>query len=114
MTALLQNIECRTGHLPHLDKTGDFVSLLQDEEDRLTSILDSAVYNGFGATVRIDGKSHVLGQLLYDAIDMQGAPDGAEVMQELISSAFDHNPQAMKLVNKLIAAWAKANAEVSE
>lgn len=98
----------------HLDKTGDFVHMLQEEEDRLAGILENAVRNGITGTVRIDGRTQVLGQILYDAIDYPDAPDGAEVMNVLIRAARGGDLGAKHLVDKLISIWAKNSAEVSE
>lgn len=105
------NIERIASGPEFLDRTGDYLDLLQKAEQDLAGTLKDAVYKNL-SMVRIGPTSKPLVVLLNDAADYSDGPAETEILDTLLRIARKGDVDAQDLIGRLIAVYAKYHAEV--
>jgi hypothetical protein len=111
MNARIPNIERIDSGPDYLDRTGDYVELLQKAEQSLIDTLKDALYKN-GSMVRIGAVSKPLAVVLNDATDYPEGPAETEIMDVMLRIARKGDVDAQELIGRLIAVYAKYHAEV--
>jgi hypothetical protein len=94
-----------------LDRTGDYLDMLQKAEQVLIDTLKDAVYKNT-AMVRVGPNTFPLVVLLNAATDYPEGPAETEIMGALLGVARKGDADAQRLIARLIAVYAKYHAEV--
>lgn len=114
MNAQLSQIERRDTGPSFLDRTGDYVALLQDAETTLITKINDAIYRPDYGTIQLNGRRQWVSDALHDATDYASGPSTVEVIDSLVRIARSGNADARAMIDRLVQTWAKHNAEVAE
>jgi hypothetical protein len=110
MNARIPNIERIYSGPDYLDRTGDYVELLQKAEQSLADMLKDAFYKNV-TMVRVGAVSKPLAVVLNDATDYSEGPAETEIMDVMLRIARKGDVDAQELIGRLIAVYAKYHAE---
>lgn len=97
------------------DATGDYGYLLKEAEDAMYLHINDMLYTKCSPRIaRINGCTAAIEDLLFEATDISGAPSGSYLVKYIMDRAIDGDNEATGIIDRLVAAYAKANAIAPE